>query len=259
MKRSERVKALALRQRGVTYRSIMEHLAISKSTLWKWLKAEGLVETHPQRLTELKRLAQQKGAALVKARRLERTKRILESAKADIGTLSQRDLWLVGAALYWAEGSKQKATNVSGGVVFSNSDSLAIRLFVDWLNRICHVSSEQLIFDIYLHETADAESARAFWVSQLGLSATTAINLYWKRHSLRTSRHNTGDSYHGLMRVKVRRSTALNRTIAGWVQGIGDGLGSGATVAHLALDQKIPGSIPGSPVVLLSQEETRKR
>ena len=48
MKRFERVEALQLRQQGVTYRAIMERLGVSKSTLWKWLKREGVVETHPQ-------------------------------------------------------------------------------------------------------------------------------------------------------------------------------------------------------------------
>ena len=83
----------------------------------------------------------------------------------------------------------------------------------------------------------------------LTLPSTTPIRIYWKHHRPQTYRYNTGDSYHGLVRIKVRRSANLNRRISGWIQGIVDGLGSGARVAHLALDQKTPGSNPGSPVL----------
>src|SRR3989338_6403626 len=108
MKSTEREEALQLRRGGVTYQEIMQRLGVTKSTLWRWLKAEGLVETQPQKLTELKRMAQRKGAAVVKARRLARTQVILGRASGEIGDLSHRDLWLLGLAFYWAEGAKQK-------------------------------------------------------------------------------------------------------------------------------------------------------
>src|SRR3989338_3553068 len=140
MKHTARDHALLLRQQGTSYQEIMERVGVAKSTVWRWLKAGGLVEANPQQLTELKRLAQQKGAATVKAARLARTHAIVEAARQEIGMVSLRDLWMLGLALYWAEGAKQKPANVSVGVMFVNSDPTAIRLFLAWLRAMCQVT-----------------------------------------------------------------------------------------------------------------------
>ena len=88
MRRSDRAEAVELRRNGATYQRLMQQFGMAKSTLWHWLKSEGLVETQPQRLTELKRIAQRKAAATVKAARLARTHTIVEQARREIGSLS---------------------------------------------------------------------------------------------------------------------------------------------------------------------------
>ena len=250
MKASERVDAIRLRREGLRYSDLTRRFGVAKSTLWRWLKAEGLVETQPQRLTEMKRAAQQRGAAAVKARRLARTQAILEQASQDVGALSRRDLWLLGLALYWAEGSKQKPGNVSAGVIFTNSDPAAVRAFVAWITDSCGVSNDRLTFEIYLHETADATRTRLYWAAQLQLPIEQLSRIRWKRHRPTTRRTNVGDSYYGLVQVRVARSSALNRRITGWIAGVDHSLGSGATAAQLTLDQQIPGSSPGSPAIV---------
>ncbi len=250
MKSAERVDALRLRRTGSSYQAILSELGVAKSTLWRWLKAAGMVETQPQRLTELRRLAQQKGAAMVKAQRIVRTEAIVQTASREIGSLSPRDLWLLGVAFYWAEGAKQKPNHVSAQVIFCNSDPAAIRLFMRWIVESCQVSSERLGFEIYLHETADGPRAQQYWAKELNLPLEKLTRIRWKRHRPATRRTNTGDSYHGLIRVRVARSCELNRRIAGWIVGVNQSLGSGVMVTRLTLDQKTPGSTPGSPALL---------
>ena len=130
MKQPERLEAVRLRRSGASYRDILTRNRVAKSTLWRWLKSDGLVATQPQRLTALRRAAQQKGAAAVKAARVARTHAILDQASREIEHLSRRDLWLLGLALYWAEGAKQKPGNVSAGVIFTNTDPIAVRLVI---------------------------------------------------------------------------------------------------------------------------------
>ena len=50
--------------------------------------------------------------------------------------------------------------------------------------------------------------------------------------------------------MRVARSSALNRRITGWIAGVNDALGSGVMVTRLTLDQKTPGSTPGSPAII---------
>ena len=246
--RSERVEAISLRRDGATYSALQQRFGIAKSTLWRWLKAEGLVETEPQRLTELKRRAQQKGAAAVRAQYVARTRAIVEAARQEVDALSRRDLWLLGVALYWAEGTKQKPHNVAQRVAFANSDPRMACLFMKWLRDVCLIPVRQLTFEIFIHESADCEAARRFWASTLQLPSERFI-LRLKRHRLSPHRRNIGAAYVGLVRMTVARSAALNRRIAGWIEGIVQGIGESANGKPSDFGSEYPGSIPGSPAV----------
>ncbi|MBI3323870.1 MAG: helix-turn-helix domain-containing protein [Candidatus Omnitrophica bacterium] len=221
MRRVERREAVQLRRDGVSYHELLGRFGIAKSTLWRWLRAEGLVATQPQRLTtELRRLAQQRGAAIVKARRIERSRVIIEEARGQVGSLSPRELWLIGTALYWAEGAKQKDATPSEGVVFSNTDPAMLRLFVRFLTECCGVCASSLRFRLCIHEQADPTVAKMFWFNELGIETIQTAPVSWKRHQPVTRRTNVGERYHGLLRIAVGKSTDLNRRIRGWIDGV---------------------------------------
>ena len=250
MKFSEHKEALQLRRQGISYDNIGKRLGIAKSTLWRWLKTEGLVETQPQRLTELKRIAQRKGAAVNRAKRILRTRAIVEQAKRDVTHFSKRDLWLIGVALYWAEGTKQKPHNVAQRVVFTNSDPAMLLFFLRWLRTICHVPTEQLTFELCIHDTSNVEAARRFWSSTLQIPADR-LRIRLKRHKRVPHRRNIGDGYVGLVRITVARSAQLNRRIAGWIAGLCQRVGESANGKPPDFGSGYPGSIPGSPVFRL--------
>jgi hypothetical protein len=73
-----------------------------------------------------------------------------------------------------------------------------------------------LIFRVYIHEHADAEAAQRFWLDVVQTRPTQFRHSVLKRHNPRTARKNTGDNYHGCLRITVRCSTALYRQIEGW-------------------------------------------
>ena len=246
-KQLDRAKAIQWRREGLPYQQIIQRLRIAKSTLWRWLKAEQLVETHPQRLTESRRRAQHKGSAAVQTKYLANTAAIIEAAKGEVGIVSHRELWALGTALYWAEGSKQKPHNVAQRVTFANSDPAMVRVFLVWLNQICGIASERLTFELYLHESADVERARAFWESTLHIPSER-FRVRLKRHRPVPHRRNIGDSYVGLVRVTVSQSARLNRKITGWIQGLSNEIGESANGKPPDFGSGYPGSIPGSPV-----------
>ncbi len=227
MKSSQQSQALVLRRDGLTYAAIQERLEIAKSTLWRWLKTEGLVDGQSQQYTERRLLAQRKAVQTVRRIRVEKTEAIMAGAAQEINGISTRELCLIGAALYWAEGSKQKEHKgqVSQQVVFVNTDPRMLRLFVRFLERCCGIPSSELRFRIYLHETASATEAQVYWCNQLGIDALRSAPITWKRHKPTIFRTNVGSGYHGLVRVVVTKSTDLNRRIGGWIDGICVGIG----------------------------------
>ncbi len=146
---------------------------------------------------------------------------LLREGRGEVGAITERELWLIGAALYWAEGAKQHPHNPSVGVIFSNSDAAMHRCFLKWLSLV-RVPSHDVAFELFVHETRakDVLVFQKWWEGQLHLVRHTIKTVYLKSGSVKTNRHNTDDLYHGLLRIKVAGSTSLNRKIQGWIEGI---------------------------------------
>lgn len=228
MKTLEREQAIKLRREGKTYAEILQTVPVAKSTLSLWLRSVDLAQRQRQRITRKRRGAQAKGALVRKRNRLQEQLLSLETGIKDVGTLTEREAWLVGVALYWAEGSKQYDYRPSTGIVFGNSDPGMLRFFLVWL-RMQGVSDAELVYELYLHSSRkeEVEKARRWWAKSLSLSLDSIDRVYFKQGNPKTRRHNRGDLYHGLLRIKVKSSTSLNRRINGWSQGLVATLGNG--------------------------------
>ena len=211
-----KIKAIKLRKKGFSYSEILQTVPVAKSTLAIWLQSVGLSKKQKQRLTDKKLASALRGAARKKEKRLTLSELLKNTAKNEVGKISDRELFLIGAALYWAEGSKQKDHNVSARVRFSNSDPNMIKLFLLWLNKICNIKKKDIRCDLYIHEKANINGAKFFWEKQVG---TPVQGVYFKKPKA-TKRKNIGDNYFGLVSINVKRSTNLNRIISGWIDGI---------------------------------------
>ena len=116
--------------------------------------------------------------------------------------------------MYWAEGGKQKTHNVSQRVTFSNSDESMIKIFINWLD-IIGISRDELEYELYIHNNSDWKRAFSFWSSYLRIDRRN-LKIRFKKHTIKSLRKNVGDSYKGLIKVTVKKSTDLNRKIYGW-------------------------------------------
>lgn len=221
-KAKEKSLAIKLRKEGKTYNEILEVVPVAKSTLSLWLREVGLASKQKQRITKKKREAQLKGAARRHEMRLTQIEEINRVCKGDIGSVSERDLLLLGTALYWAEGSKQKAHAPSVGVSFANSDPEMIRLFMLWLRKIAKVKDDEMTITIHLHKNHihRYEQVKDFWLSVTGLTEDVLTKPVIKKHNPKTVRKNASEEYQGLVSIYVRKSVVLNRKIFGWVYAI---------------------------------------
>lgn len=211
-----KIRAIKLRKKGFSYSEILKSIPVAKSTLALWLHSVGLSKKQKQRLTDKKLASALRGAARKKEQRLILSESLKRIARNEIGKISDRELFLIGIALYWAEGSKQKDHNVSARVRFSNSDSNMIKLFLLWLNKTFKVTSADVRCDLYIHEKANINVAKSFWKKEINLPIE---GVYFKKTKI-TKRKNIGKDYHGLININVKRSTNLNREISGWIEGV---------------------------------------
>ncbi len=221
MRAEYKKQAIALRRKGKTYREILTCVPVAKSTLSEWFKSVELATPQKQRITKARIAGALRGAEARRTKRLAEIQRLNLAGIKEVGTLSSRELWLVGSALHWAEGSKQRDSALSAGVIFTNSDPEMLIVFLAWLRQLSIPKSE-LVYELYVHASRATEATefKRWWAKKLLISAKDFSAVYYKKGNVLTNRTNVVDLYHGQVRIKVRRSTSLNRQINGWIKGI---------------------------------------
>ncbi len=157
---------------GRSYNEITRLLKIPKSTLSGWFTELEIPEEATKRLTERVHAASLRG--LLKRNKNQtilaeiRSKKFRSSGEEMIKSLSKRDLLVIGAALYWAEGYKKPIirngrTITSHIVSLTNSDPDLICMFIRFLKEVCDVSDEKIKIWIRYFEHQDPAYLLNFW------------------------------------------------------------------------------------------------
>ncbi|MEU1076638.1 MULTISPECIES: hypothetical protein [unclassified Streptomyces] len=212
-----RERARELRLRGMTYDQIQVELGCAKSSISLWVRDLPRPERTRTR-EEASAIARRGWEAALQRRETERRKTKQEAA-AEIGAMTDRELFLLGVGLYWSEGSKSKPHLPRERVTFINSDPRMIEVFLAWL-RLLGVAPDRLRFYVHIHSTADIPAAERFWADLVGMDATAFGKTTLKKHNPKTNRKNTGEGYRGCLVIQVRQSADLYRRIEGWWYGI---------------------------------------
>lgn len=122
-----RARARELRLEGKTYDQIQLELGCSKGSISLWVR--DLPKPPRRSRADASAIARRGWEATLERREAERqqTKR---DAAAEIGTMAERELFMLGVGLYWAEGTKAKPHRLQERVTFTNSDPHMIRVFL---------------------------------------------------------------------------------------------------------------------------------
>lgn len=212
-------RARELRAKGLDYEEIAASLGVSKGSVSLWVRDM----PRPERLSyEESRKRAAEGArrywATERPIREARREAVRAAAAAEIGNLSNREVLIAGALIYWCEGSKSKPYNRAERVIFTNSDPGLIQFFLRFL-AAAGVAPTQLRFRVHIHESADVARAERFWLGVSGGDPAQFHRASLKRHNPVTVRKSVGADYHGCLRIDVMQSADLYRKIEGWVRG----------------------------------------
>ncbi|AWW39162.1 hypothetical protein [Streptomyces cadmiisoli] len=212
-----RDRARELRLQGRTYDQIQVELGCSKSSISLWVR--DLPKPERRRSPGQAAAIAKKGWEAKLRIRDEERQRTRQAALDEVGELTDRELFLIGVGLYWAEGAKSKPYSRRERVTFINSDPDMVTVFLAWL-KLLQVKPEQLGFAVQIHETADVPAAEAFWADLIGLGTAELMKTTLKKHRPGTNRKNTDEDYRGCLRIDVRQGADLYRRIEGWWYGI---------------------------------------
>src|SRR3989338_4501217 len=216
-KSAQKLQARALRKQGKSIGEIASLLNASKGAISYWCRDISLSkdQIHPLLITNLQGL--KKGQLIVaEMRRNERYDRVGKfqmEAFEDIGKLTERDLFMLGIALYWAEGSKTR-----GQTILCNTDPNILRAFLHFVQYVHSRYSPEIQCRIQLNISHKEryQQILAYWMSELSLKENqfakpTFIQVKHKKI------YPHPEKYYGVVRIVVRKSTNLNYKINGYI------------------------------------------
>ncbi|MEI5099486.1 hypothetical protein RB200_13910 [Streptomyces sp. PmtG] len=212
-----RDKARELRLQGWTYDQIQLELGCSKSSISLWVR--DLPKPERRDPSEQAKLAGRKRWEHELAVRDVQRQQTKAAGAAEVGSLSEREIFLAGVVLYWAEGAKDKTYSRRERLAFINSDPNVITLYLRWLD-VLGVEREHLRFRVSIHESADVAEAEAFWAALVGVETSALQKATIKKHNPKTSRKNTTEAYRGCLTIYVLKSADLYRRMEGAWYGI---------------------------------------
>jgi transcriptional regulator with XRE-family HTH domain len=219
-----RARARELRRRGLDYEEIVGQLGVSKSSVSLWVRdlprpPRVTSEECAKRTSERMRRHWAAERPVRAARRAAASATASATAAAAIGDLTEREILIAGSVAYRCEGARNKPHRRVDRVTFANSDPALISFFLRFLDTV-GVPRSDLAFQLQIHETADVDAAIRFWLTVTAARPDQFRKVYLKQGNPRTTRKNTGDGYHGCLRVDVMRSCELYRRIEGWASAV---------------------------------------
>jgi len=158
-----KVQARELRKQGVSIPKIARLVKATASSISYWVRDISLTKAQ---IDQLKSEKQFLAATRNKQEKIERQQRYGQIGQQKIGDpQSTRELFLVGAALYWGEGNKTRGT-----VAMANSDPTAISLFIKWLHTCFNVPIDKMKISLNTHEDMDSQAAEKYWKKVTGFA-----------------------------------------------------------------------------------------
>lgn len=211
-----KLKARKLRKEGLSIKEIQKRLGVSRSSVSLWVRDIKLTKKQIEKLYLNKRTGALKGSIVAALNRVKKrkelTQRLMREGIREVGKLSKRDKFVIGIALYFAEGEK-----AGNHVAFSNSDPQSIKFMMNWFREFCKVPEAKFRGSLYLHDNLDEKKAKKFWskLTKIPLSQFTKTYIVKNNpHRLKKAKHP-----YGVFRVRVSRVN-LHRKIMGWISGI---------------------------------------
>lgn len=123
-------------------------------------------------------------------------------------SVKERELMIAGVMLYWGEGAKTGCT-----VDFTNSDPVAVQVFLRFLREIARVEERKLRLYLYCFEDQSTESLMRFWSKKLGLPSSAFTKPYVRRYATSRQRSTHAKKPHGVIHLRYNDKRLLEKIL----------------------------------------------
>jgi hypothetical protein len=213
-------KARSMRSGGESIKVIAKKLSVSSGTVSLWCRD---VKLSQKQLRELERRAHDpnygkrlENSLKQQKIRIEKTKRLFEEGISQVGKLNKRELFLAGIALYWAEGFKSDSQ-----AGFCNSDPNMIKFFLTWLKTCFGYKNSDFRLRVGLNESFrdKTNEIEDFWARLTIIDKENFQKPFYQKVKWQ-KQYDHPENYHGVLRIRVRKSTDFLRKICGYINGL---------------------------------------
>ena len=218
------LQARQLRKMGESIKVIAKKLSVSVSSVSVWCRdielSKEQVENLKKRMTDP--FYGRKWTYIIERKKLfdEKVRQLKEQGKKEVGHLSKRDIFIAGIALYWGEGFKKDHL-----VGLATSDPGAARFFIRWLYKSFGIIKEKLVVRVTanISHKKRIHAIEQYWAKSLNISQEQFSKAYFQKTKWKKEYENK-DEYHGVIRIKVRKSVNLLRKIFGYLDSLSNPL-----------------------------------
>ena len=215
MKIVEREKARELRKKGMSISQIIQETGFSKASVSFWTRDIVLTKSQRNKISLRGRSIES-----IEKRRVNRLSNIkikrriiMDMAKKDFSNISNKELRLIGAMIYWAEGGKTGYWSVR----LSNSDPLIIKVMMKFFRQVCKVREEKFRAYIHTFAYANVEKTEKYWAKVSSIPREQFNKTYVKPSVASLQKRKTLP--YGTVEIYVH-DTKLFLTIKGWIEKI---------------------------------------
>jgi len=221
-KSKQKIDARHLRKQGISIKKIAKQISVSVSSVSVWCRDISFTEEEKKKMFRDGYIAGSRARFEAIERRKEAKRKEIvklhQMSKKEVGTLTQRELFLVGIALYWGEGFKKDSL-----VGLANTSPSIIRFYIRWLQSCFQITKKELIVRITINCEREKETERIerYWSEQLNIPRNQFSKCYYQQTKLKKE-YEDAEGYKGVIRIKVRRSISLLRKIEGYIYALED-------------------------------------
>jgi transposase len=219
-KSAQKLEARQLRREGFSINEITRRIGFSKRTVSRW--CNDIVLNNNQkgllwaRAKSKYRQNFQKYCEAKHEQTLEKIQNLTKEGVKSIGKLSQRELFIAGVALYWAEGFKK---DMRFG--FANTDPGMVKFCLKWLKESLGISDRDISLCVTVNESYrnKIERTESYWENITGIPKSQFTKSFFQKTKW-LKEYETPEDYHGVLRIRVNKSTDLLRKIKGYIEGL---------------------------------------
>ena len=216
---SDKNEIIHLLEIGKSYTEISKSLHVSKGTINYWfskLDNDTKIKIKRFRINNWKK-SNVLNQRVRKENILKNESKIQAINSKKIEKLSKRELMLVGACLYWAEGTKKDRWHLQ----FSNSDPFMIKLMMKFLRRICKVPDSKFYMQLILHQNVSENEAKQYWSKITNISYDQFKKACFSKSIASKNKRNKNTLPYGTLQIRIFNKLIVHK-VYGYIKGLKD-------------------------------------